>query len=131
MNRLLFLFLITTFFTSCFREKSTFGGYGRLENLGVPTRIEYYKNTDCHLSDTASFIITDYDELKNAISEIKNADNPEPWKGCGGHLIRIHFTDTLVNMGTFNNRKIGFGNGNSGYFYDLKEDNFITRRTNY
>jgi hypothetical protein len=114
--------------TGCFQKKSTFGESGRLENIGVPSSIEYYKNINCHLSDTASFIITDKDELKTAIDEIKNADNPVPMKGCGGHLIRIHFSDSVVNMSTFNNRKIGFGS--SGKFYDLEKQNFITRRTN-
>jgi hypothetical protein len=128
MNKLLLFSLISTILTGCFHKKSTFGESSGLENIEIPTSIEYYKNTDCHLSDTASFIISDKDELKNAIDEIKNADNPEPWKGCGGHLIRIHFPDSVVNIGTFNNRKIGFGS--SGTFYDLEKQNFITRRIN-
>jgi hypothetical protein len=63
-------------------------------------------------------------ELKNALVEIKNANNSEPWKGAGWNKIKLYFMDTTVVLMT-NDKKIG--TSNSGAFYDLRNDNFIVR----
>lgn len=122
--------LISSLLLGCLGNKSTFNENERIGKLGTAIKIEYYKNIPGEAftySDTAIFIIKEKHELKSVIDEIKNADNPEPWKGAGWDNIRIHYPDTILNLYT-NKRKIGLGA--SGQFYDLKKENFITKRMN-
>ena len=129
MTRHFSILIISSLLTSCYGNKATFNENGVIEKLGTPIKVEYFKNVSgkaFQYSDTASFVITDPQELKTVINEIKNADNPEPWKGAGWNRIQIHYADTILNINT-NNKKIGVSA--SGTFYDLGKDNFITKRT--
>jgi len=130
MNKHFSILIISSLLTSCFGNKSTFDENGRIEKLGTPIKIEYFKHLQgkaFQYSDTATFVITDPQELNTVIDEIKNADNPEPWKGAGWDRIKIHYADTILNINT-NNKKIGVPA--SGTFYNLDKENFITKRTN-
>lgn len=130
MNRLVLKLIIFSLLTGCSEKKSSFDQSGKIQKLGIPSKVEYFKHIDGKAfqhSDTATFVITDQQVLKSVIDEIKNADNPEPWKGAGWDRIKVHFTDTILDLNT-NNEKIG--TAASGMFYDLQKDNFITKRTN-
>jgi hypothetical protein len=59
------------------------------------------------------------------MKEIRNANNPEPWKGAGWDRIIITFSDTTININTDKKR---IGSSVSGSFYSLGKNNFITRR---
>ncbi len=130
MNRLFSILIISSFLTGCFGGKSTFDKIVRLEKFGEPIKLEYYKRVQgkaFQYSDTATFVITDKQELKAVIDKIEHADNPEPWKGAGWNRIKIYYADTILNLNT-NNKKIGISA--SGTFYDLDKENFIIKRTN-
>lgn len=130
MNRPISIFIISLLLTSCFGNKSTFDQNGEIQRLGTPIKVEYFKHVQgkaFQYSDTATFVIADQQRLKSVMDEIKNADNPEPWKGAGWDRIKIYYTDTILNINT-NNKKIG--SFLSGIFYDLDKENFITRQMN-
>jgi hypothetical protein len=116
--------------TCCFKNDPTFEKHILVGQLGMPIKLEHYKHLDgkaFQYADTATFVITDNQELKDAIDEIKNADKPEPWKGAGWDKIKIYYADTILNIKT-DSKKIGlFANGQ---FYDLDNGNFITERMN-
>lgn len=121
----LITFLLLT--ASCVGNKSIFDQNGNLAKLGDPVKIEYFEHVSggaFTYEDALSFVITDQQEVKTALNEIRNASNPEPWKGAGWNKIKIHYADTIVELNT-NNRKIG--TSASGSFYDLDKENFITR----
>ena len=77
--------------------------------------------------DTATFVITDKQELADVINQIKDADNPELWKGAGWDRIKIYYADTTLNINT-DSKKIGLSA--NGPFYNLENENFITKRMN-
>ena len=52
-------------------------------------------------------------DIRNVINEIKNAENPEMWKGAGWNIIKLYFSDSIVSLKT-DNYKIGLRN--SGEF---------------
>lgn len=109
MNKPFLIFIILTFMTSCFGSKTTFDQNGEIQKLGIPIKVEYFKHVQgkaFQYSDTATFVITDQQELKSVMDEIRNADNPEPWKGAGWDRIKIYYVDTILNINT-NNKKIG------------------------
>ncbi|MCU0439000.1 MAG: hypothetical protein MUC49_13965 [Raineya sp.] len=123
------ILIILLLLTNCSGKKLTFDQNGKIQKLGIPKKIEYFKHEGkaFQYAENAMFVITDKKELMSIMNEIQNADNPELWKGAGWDKIRIHFTDTILNINT-NNKKIG--TSTSGTFYDLKKDNFITKRMN-
>lgn len=112
---------------SCSGNKVTFDGTNPIGKLGTPTKLAYYKNLKGQAfkySDWADFVITDSAELATAVSEIKNADNPEPWKGAGWNRVIIYYATDTLKLFT-NDKKIG--TSGSGTFYDLEDDNFIVK----
>jgi hypothetical protein len=128
MIKCILIIIISSLLISCFENRSTFDKNERIEKLGIPIKIEYFKHIQdkaFQYSDSAIFIINDRQELITVIDEIKNADNPEPWKGAGWDRIKIYYVDTILNINT-NNHKIGISN--SGLFYNLNKENFITKR---
>mgnify|MGYP000022395758 CR=1 FL=1 len=128
MNKPFIIFAVLLTITSCVEKKSIFDQNGNIQKLGTPNKVEYFKDIEgkaFQYSDTATFVINDHQELKSVINEIKNADNPEPWKGAGWDRIKVYFIDTILTINT-NSKKIG--TGASGTFYDLENDNFITKR---
>ncbi|KOY87816.1 hypothetical protein AD998_18245 [bacterium 336/3] len=129
MTNFFSILIILLFLTNCSGKKLTFDQNGKIQKLGIPKKIEYFKHEGkaFQYAKNAMFVITDKKELMSIMNEIQNADNPELWKGAGWDKIRIHFTDTILNINT-NNKKIG--TSASGTFYDLKKDNFITKRMN-
>ncbi|MBS3913366.1 MAG: hypothetical protein KG003_02615 [Bacteroidetes bacterium] len=130
MNRPISIIIILLLLTSCLGNKSTFDQNGKIQKLGTPIKLEYFKHVRGKVfkfSDTATFVITDQQQLEAVMDEIKNADNPELWRGVGWNRIRIYYTDTILNIYT-NNKKIG--TSSSGRFYDLGKENFITRQIN-
>lgn len=130
MNRPFLIIIVLLLLTRCSGDKSTFDQNGKIKKLGTPIKVEYFRHIEgqaFQYSDTATFVITDQQELNFVIDEIKNADNPELWKGAGWDKIMVYFNDTILNINT-NNKKIGpYANGT---FYNLKKDNFITKRIN-
>jgi hypothetical protein len=130
MNRPFLIIIVLLLLTRCSGNKSAFDQNGAIQKLGTPIKVEYFKHIKgkaFQYSDTATFVITDQQELNSVIDQIKNADNPEPWKGAGWNRIKVYFNDTILNINT-NDKKIGIFA--SGTFYDLEKDNFITKRTN-
>ncbi len=128
MLKLLPLLFLPFFLASCFGNKSILENQEHIDQLGIPFKLEYYK----HLEDagfgyeeTPLFVISDKRALRFAMDEIKNANDPEPWKGAGWDRIKLYYSDTILQIFT-NTKKIGFSG--SGTFYDLEEENFITKR---
>lgn len=129
MNKFFLLLITSLNLTSCFVNKSTFEQNESIQKLDIPLKIEYFNYTSNNTFDYSNptFVITDYQELKSVINEIKSADNPEMWKGAGWNIIKLSYADTIFILNT-NNQKIG--TGSSGIFYDLEPKNFITNRLN-
>lgn len=128
MNRLFSYLTVTLLLISCSTKKSTFDQNEKIQKLGTPSKIEYFRQIDggsFDFSDTATFVITDPNELNSVMNEIRNADNPESWKGAGWDRITVTFSDTILNFYT-NIKKIG--TSANGTFYDLEKENFITKR---
>ena len=128
MSKPIFIFITFSLLTSCFRSTTTFDKDGAMEKLGIPIKIEYFKkipDSAFRFPDTANFVITGDQDLRTVITEIKNADNPEPWKGAGWNQVKIHYPDTVILLFTDN---IKIGRYGSGSFYYLDKENFITRR---
>lgn len=126
MLKLLPLLFLPFLFASCFGN-STLENQEHIEQLGIPFKLEYYK----HLEDagfgyeeTPLFVISDKRAIRFVMDEIKNADDPELWKGAGWDRIKVYYSDTILQIFT-NTKKIGFSG--SGTFYDLEEENFITK----
>ena len=98
-----------------------------LKNSGL-YKIEYYKSKKGKAFEIESqpiFKIENEKDIRNVINEIKNAENPEMWKGAGWNIIKLYFSDSIVSLKT-DNYKIGLRN--SGEFYSLTKENFITKR---
>ena len=98
-----------------------------LKNSGL-YKIEYYKSKKGKAFEIESqpiFKIENEKDIRNVINEIKNAENPEMWKGAGWNIIKLYFNDSIVSLKT-DNYKIGLRN--SGEFYSLTKENFITKR---
>ena len=108
MNKPFIIFAVLLTITSCVGKKSTFEQNGNIQKLGTPNKVEYFKHIEgkaFQYSATATFVINDHQELKSVINEIKNADNPEPWKGAGWGRIKIYFIDTILTIKT-NSKKL-------------------------
>jgi hypothetical protein len=93
-------------------------------------KIEYYKSKKGKAFEIESqpiFKIENERDIKNVLNEIQNAENPEMWKGAGWNAIKLYFGDSIVTLKTDNN-KIGLRN--SGEFYSLPTENFISKRIN-
>jgi hypothetical protein len=123
MKKFLHLFFVLTIFMSCDIKIETFETENHIAKFGKAFKIEYYLNAN-H-SDTPNFIIREIDELNNILNDISKANNPEPWKGAGWNEIKIYFKDTTWSINT-DGKKIGIGS--NGDFYDLPDNNFITKR---
>ena len=98
-----------------------------LKNSGL-YKIEYYKSKKGKAFEIESqpiFKIENEKDIRNVINEIKNAENQEMWKGAGWNIIKLYFSDIIVSLKT-DNYKIGLRN--SGEFYSLTKENFITKR---
>ena len=124
------IFIIATLLYSCFGNTSTFDKNERIGKLGTPGKIEYYEHLQgkaFEYSGTATFVITDRQELTTAINEIKKADHPELWKGAGWDRIKIYYADTILNINT---DKLKIGIAASGTFYTLTQENFIIKQLN-
>jgi hypothetical protein len=130
MNKKVLILGFSLLLTCCSKRGPTFDKDGVVGQFGTPIKLEHYKHLNgraFEYADTATFVITDSQELKDVIEEIKNADNPEPLKGAGWHKIKIYYADTILNINT-DNKRIGlFANGQ---FYDLDNKNFITEKMN-
>jgi hypothetical protein len=128
MNKSALILGFSLLATGCIGTGPTFDDRALLGRFGPPMRLEHYECLDAQtfkFADTATFVITDSEELINAIDEIKSADNPELWKGVGWHKLKIYFADTTVTINT-NNRKIGLRQTDN--YFDLDTENFITKR---
>jgi hypothetical protein len=136
MIKPVFVILILALFTRCAsieqkdttKSKDTFEQIVHIKDLGSPIKLEYFQKSQDSIQtfpDTATFVITNPEELKSALDQIKSADNPEMWKGVGWSKISIHFNDTILNLSTDG---IRIGQGSSGKFYELEKENFITER---
>ncbi len=126
MNKKLVILGLSTLLTCCLGNGPTFERDGLIGQLGTPVKLEHYKHKDgkaFQYADTATFVITDRQSLKEAIEEIKKADDPEPYKGAGWDKIKIYYADTILNINT-DNKRIGLFA--DGQFYDLGDGNFIT-----
>jgi hypothetical protein len=122
-----FTLLILVLLTGCGADKTTFGSKSHINEFGTPIRVEFYekiKGTTFQFSDTPVFTITEPQEVNIAFNEIKNANNPEPWKGAGWDRVQICFSDTILKLNTDGTK---IGTGASGTFYYLEKDNFITK----
>ena len=124
MNKYFPTLIILLILTSCSITKEIFDQNGTIEKLGTPIKVEYYQVAKDN-SNTETFAIIDPLELKKVMDELKNADNPEPWKGARWNKIKVYYSDTILNINT-NNEKIGLSS--SGIFYSLDKDNFISKR---
>lgn len=123
-----FFVVLLVLISGCTGNKMVFEQNAGLSKLGNPIKIEYYKNIAgeaFRYSETPEFVITNEKELQSAMDEIKNACDPELRKGAGWNRIEIHYTGTVIRLNT-SNQKIG--ESASGSFYDLGEENFITKR---
>lgn len=123
-----FYILILIVCLSCNNNSEKFASKNNILKKSGLYKIEYYKSKKgkaFEIEPEPIFKIEDQLDLKNAIKEIQNAENPEMWKGAGWNRIKLFFTDTIVSLNTDNN-KIGLRN--SGEFYSLPIDNFIKRR---
>ena len=130
MNKKVLILGSSLLLTGCFENGPTFDKDVLVGQLGTPIKLEHYRHLDGRAfehADTPTFVITDNQELRNAIEEIRNADNPEQWKGAGWDKIKIFYADTILNINS-DNKKIGLSA--SGQFYDLENENFITKRMN-
>jgi len=127
--KLFYLIVAGTLF-SCYNNKSTFDRDRFISKYGQPSKIEYFKhiNQQVFKYDTIpTFTILNKEEIEDALTEIKNANHPEPWKGGGWDRIVLTFNDTIIKINT-NKKRIGLKS--SGLFYDLDKNNFITKRLN-
>jgi len=130
MPKLLPLLFLLFLLVSCFGNKSTLENEQHIEQLGTPFKLEYYKHMEgagFEYEETPRFVISDQRELKIVMKELNSANHPEPWKGAGWDRIKVYYSDTILQIFT-NTKKIGFSG--SGTFYDLEEENFITKRLN-
>lgn len=128
MKTYISILLSFIFFVCISCSKSTLNGTGVFNGLGKPDKIEYFlkiPHQPIQNSDSIAFVITDEKELENAMLQLKNADNPQPWKGAGWNEISIHFKDKTVTLMT-DGYKVG--TGSSGQFYFLEQDNFISEK---
>ena len=126
----MFCILLSSILFGCFGNRTTFDKNNQFSKFGQPNKIQYFKhiNGQTFKYDTIpTFEILNETEIEKALQEIKNADNPELWKGAGWDRIVLIFSDTIININT-NKKKIGLGA--SGSFYDLKKNNFIAKKLN-
>jgi hypothetical protein len=129
-NLKLFSLILTSVLLGCFGNRNTFDKESNISKFGQPSKIEYFKHIDSYAFNVDSiptFTIKNKTEIKEALEEIRNASNREPWKGAGWDRIVLTYNDTIIKIST-NKKKIGLGA--SGSFYDLDRNNFITKRLN-
>jgi hypothetical protein len=129
-NLKLFSLILTSILLGCLGNRITFDKQNQISKYGQPSKIEYFKYIDrlAFKNDSIpTFTIQNKTEINEALEEIRNASNPEPWKGAGWDRIVLTFSDTIIKINT-NKKKIGLGA--SGSFYDLNKNNFITKKLN-
>ena len=127
MKNILYVLILNICFSCNLNSKKFVTENKILKNSGL-NKIEYYKSKKGKAFEIESqpiFIIETETELKNVMNEIQNAENPEMWKGAGWNIIKLYFSDSIVSLKT-DNYKIGLRN--SGEFYSLPKENFITKR---
>jgi hypothetical protein len=125
---IIFTSLIFVLFTSCIINKNTFDNQSKINSLGQPLKIEYYKHIQGQafmLNKIPEFSIIEKSEIEKIINEIRMADNPKPFKGAGWDRIIITYSDTILKINT-DKEKIGYKA--NGIFYELNRNNFITER---
>lgn len=129
-NLKLFSLILTSILLGCFGNRITFDKENQISKYGQPNKIEYFKHIDRQAfkhDSIPTFTIQNKTEINEALEEIRDANNPEPWKGAGWDRIVLTYNDTIIKINT-NKKKIGLGA--SGSFYDLDRNNFITKRLN-
>lgn len=112
--------LVITFFGNCGFRTSTFEAINHIEELGKPVKIEYFKNIvrkPFQYSQAPEFVSMDQAEIEEMLTEIKQEDNPEPWKGAIWDIVEITYADTILRLHT-DTKKIG--SSASGNFFILK-----------
>lgn len=121
---------LTMLLSTCVGKRKSFDKDNNIGSLGRPIKIEFYK----HIPGQAfkyniepEFTLTEQTDINEALQEVKEASNPEPWKGAGWDRIVITYSDTIIKINT-NKKKIGLSA--SGSFYTLNKNNFITKRLN-
>ncbi|MBC7486864.1 MAG: hypothetical protein H7282_08945 [Cytophagaceae bacterium] len=87
-NTIIFLLSATVLSSilSCSKaKKNTFDKNSERSAMGVPEKNKLFlaDSAAFQILDTPTFVITDSMELQIALSELKNADDPGPWKGAG------------------------------------------------
>lgn len=121
--------LMITLLGSCSYRTSTFEEINHIGELGKPLKIEYFRNIvrkPLQYIPAPEFVSIDQTEIEEMLTEIKQADNPEPWKGAIWDIVEITYADTILRLHT-DTKKIG--SSASGNFFYLKKNNFITRRS--
>jgi hypothetical protein len=129
-NLQLFCLILTSILFGCFGNRITFEKDTQVSKYGQPIKIEYFKHMDRQAFKQDSipiFTIQNQTEINEVLEEIRNANNPEPWKGAGWDRVVLTYNDTIIKINT-NKKKIGLGA--SGSFYDLDKNIFITKRLN-
>jgi hypothetical protein len=129
-NLKLFSLILTSILLGCLGNRITFDKQNQISKYGQPSKIEYFKHIDklaFKHDSIPTFTIQNKTEINEALEEIRNASNPEPWKGIGWDRIVLTYSDTIIKINT-NKKKIGLGA--SGSFYDLNKNNFITKKLN-
>jgi hypothetical protein len=131
MKNIYFLLTIiasTMLLSACDGKRKSFDKDNDIGSFGQPIKIEFYK----HIQGQAfkyniepEFALTAQTDINEALQEIKDASNPEPWKGAGWDRIVIIYSDTIIKINT-NKKKIGLSA--SGTFYTLTKTNFITKQ---
>ena len=120
--------LVITLLSNCSFRTSTFEEINHIEDLGKPIKIEYFKNIvrkPFQYNQAPEFVSTDNIEIEEILAEIKQANDPELWKGAIWDIVVITYADTILRLHT-DTKKIG--SSASGNFFYLDKNNFITKR---
>jgi len=118
-------FLMT--FASCKNTEYLSTKYGEIIS-GDIIRIEYYEGKNyLSLDDDKkpNKTISDRTKITEIVTEINYSNNPGPWKGAHWDKVVIVKKDTTLTYST--NGKVIGQNQNSGFFYELKDEQFIER----
>lgn len=128
MKSFLVIILVTTFLNGCRFKTNTFERANAIDRFGEALKVEYFRRIagkPFQYKALPEFTITDKADVAEMVNEIKQANQPEPWKGAGWDKIVITYADTTILLHT-DTRKIGLSA--SGTFYYLNKNNFITKR---
>ncbi|MBL7706380.1 MAG: hypothetical protein JNM21_12625 [Taibaiella sp.] len=120
--------LVITFFNSCSFRTNTFEEINHIAALGKPVKIEYFRNIirkPLQYNQGPEFVSVDQTEIEEMLAEIKQANDPELWKGAIWDIVVITYADTILRLHT-DTKKIG--SSASGNFFYLDKNNFITKR---